>query len=206
MSKVAIDIGHLDHNAAAGATQCKWRRQARARARSHAAIFGVHLRAHLSVDDGPATIALQTTRMEPQRTYEEVIHRGNIRAGDNGNDIEKVVLHDRMLRPAPRPLLEELSRRRTTIHLAGVSADLPQRLLDLSERPCGNYPSDPGTGTTPWMREVPHGSCSNPRTLPSGSVTVATRRPPPTLRGGSFTVAPAAVTSASFASMSDTSQ
>jgi hypothetical protein len=45
-----------------------------------------------------------------------------------------------------------------------------------------------------------------PRTLPSGSVTVATRRPPPTLCAGSFTVAPADVTSASFASMSGTSQ
>ncbi len=49
-------------------------------------------------------------------------------------------------------------------------------------------------------------SWSRPRTLPSGSVTVATRRPPPTSRTGSFTVAPAAVTSASFASMSETCQ
>src|SRR3954447_19717254 len=51
-----------------------------------------------------------------------------------------------------------------------------------------------------------HRSCSSPRTLPSASVTVATRRPPPTSRGDSFTVAPAAVTSASFASMSGTCQ
>src|SRR5215217_4350071 len=49
-------------------------------------------------------------------------------------------------------------------------------------------------------------SWSSPRTLPSGSVTVATRRPPPTSRTGSFTLAPAAVTSASFASMSGTCQ
>ena len=54
--------------------------------------------------------------------------------------------------------------------------------------------------------ESPHRSCSSPRTLPSGSVTVATRRPPPTSCAGSFTVAPAAVTSASFASMSATCQ
>ena len=54
--------------------------------------------------------------------------------------------------------------------------------------------------------ESPHRSCSSPRTLPSGSVTVATRRPPPTSCAGSFTVAPAAVTSASFASMSGTCQ
>jgi len=51
-----------------------------------------------------------------------------------------------------------------------------------------------------------HGSWSSPRTLPSGSVTVATRRPPPTSRTGSFTAAPAPVTSASFASMSGTCQ
>ena len=51
-----------------------------------------------------------------------------------------------------------------------------------------------------------HVSCSSPRTLPSGSITVATRRPPPTFCAASFTVAPAAVTSASFASMSGTSQ
>ena len=50
-----------------------------------------------------------------------------------------------------------------------------------------------------------HRSCISPRTLPSRSVKVATRRPP-TSRGGSFTVAPAAVTSASFASMSATCQ
>jgi hypothetical protein len=49
-------------------------------------------------------------------------------------------------------------------------------------------------------------SWSNPSTFPSGSVRVATRRPPPTSRTGSFTVAPAAVTSASFASMSGTCQ
>ena len=49
-------------------------------------------------------------------------------------------------------------------------------------------------------------SCRSPRTLPSGSVTVATSRPPPTLCAGSFTSAPAAVTSASFASMSGTCQ
>ncbi len=51
-----------------------------------------------------------------------------------------------------------------------------------------------------------HRSWSSPRTLPSGSVTVATRRPPPTSRTGSFTVPPAPVTSASFASMSGTCQ
>ena len=51
-----------------------------------------------------------------------------------------------------------------------------------------------------------HRSWSSPSTLPSGSVTVATRRPPPTSCAGSFTVAPAAVTSASFASMSGTCQ
>ena len=51
-----------------------------------------------------------------------------------------------------------------------------------------------------------HRSWSSPRTLPSGSVTVATRRPPPTSCAASFTVAPAAVTSASFASMSGTCQ
>ena len=53
---------------------------------------------------------------------------------------------------------------------------------------------------------LPQESCVRPRTLPSGSVKVATRRPPPTLRGGTFTVAPAAVTSASFASISVTCQ
>ena len=37
-----------------------------------------------------------------------------------------------------------------------------------------------------------HRSCSSPRTLPSGSVTVATRRPPPTSCAGSLTVAPGA--------------
>src|SRR5262249_37354751 len=51
-----------------------------------------------------------------------------------------------------------------------------------------------------------HRSWSSPRTLPSGAAKVATRRPPPTSRGGSFTLAPAAVTSASFASMSGTCQ
>src|SRR5262245_44889705 len=51
-----------------------------------------------------------------------------------------------------------------------------------------------------------HASWSRPRTLPSGSVMVATKRPPPTSCGGSLTVAPAAVTSASFASMSPTCQ
>src|SRR4051794_4462169 len=53
---------------------------------------------------------------------------------------------------------------------------------------------------------VAHRSCSSPRTLPSGSVTVATMRPQPTSCAGSFTVAPAAVTSASLASMSGTCQ
>ena len=51
-----------------------------------------------------------------------------------------------------------------------------------------------------------HRSWSSPSTLPSGSVTVATSRPPPTSCGASFTTAPAAVTSASFASMSATCQ
>src|SRR5262249_55407942 len=51
-----------------------------------------------------------------------------------------------------------------------------------------------------------HRSCSSPRTLPSGSVKVATSRRPPTLCAGSFTTAPAAVTSANFASMSSTCQ
>ena len=51
-----------------------------------------------------------------------------------------------------------------------------------------------------------HRSWSSPRTLPSGSVTLATRRPPPTSCTASFTSAPAAVTSASFASMSVTCQ
>ncbi len=46
----------------------------------------------------------------------------------------------------------------------------------------------------------------SPRTLPSGSVNVATRRPPPTSCAASCRVAPAAVTSASFASMSATCQ
>ncbi len=51
-----------------------------------------------------------------------------------------------------------------------------------------------------------HRSWSSPRTLPSGSVTVATSRPPPTSCAGSCTVAPAAVTSASLASRSGTCQ
>ena len=58
----------------------------------------------------------------------------------------------------------------------------------------------------PGSRGGTHRSWISPRTLPSGSVTVATRRPPPTSRTGSFTAAPAAVTSASFASMSGTCQ
>ena len=49
-------------------------------------------------------------------------------------------------------------------------------------------------------------SSSNPSTLPSGSVTVATRRPGPTSAIGSFTFAPAATTSSNLASMSDTCQ
>jgi hypothetical protein len=69
---------------------------------------------------------------------------------------------------------------------------------------------EPMLGVAPTLsagaRVGPHGSWSSPRTLPAGSVTLATRRPPPTSCAGSFTVAPAAVTSASFASMSCTSQ
>src|SRR5258708_385167 len=59
---------------------------------------------------------------------------------------------------------------------------------------------------TAGVRSRRYRSWISPRTLPSGSVTVATQRPPPTSRTGSFTVAPAAVTSASFASMSGTCQ
>src|SRR4051794_32820210 len=58
-------------------------------------------------------------------------------------------------------------------------------------------------------REVAHGqagSCSRPRTLPSGSVTVATRRPPPTSRGSDFTVPPASVIALSRSSRSVTCQ
>ena len=51
-----------------------------------------------------------------------------------------------------------------------------------------------------------HRSWSSPSTLPSGSATVATRRPPPTSCAGSFTVAPVAITAASFASRSGTCQ
>src|SRR5919204_2443918 len=47
-----------------------------------------------------------------------------------------------------------------------------------------------------------HRSWRSPSSFPSGSVKVATSRPPPTSPTASFTVAPAAVTSASFASMS----
>ena len=61
-----------------------------------------------------------------------------------------------------------------------------------------------GAGDAPRIRAQL--SCNSPSTLPSGSVTVATRRPPPTSCEGSVTVAPAAVTSASFASMSATCQ
>ena len=51
-----------------------------------------------------------------------------------------------------------------------------------------------------------HRSWSSPRTLPSGSVTVATKRPPPTSCAGSCTVAPVATTAASVDSRSDTCQ
>jgi len=51
-----------------------------------------------------------------------------------------------------------------------------------------------------------HWSWVSPRTLPSGSVKVATKRPPPTSLGAWVTTAPAAVTSASLASMSGTCQ
>lgn len=65
----------------------------------------------------------------------------------------------------------------------------------------------PPSGLTPSnATPVRQRSCTSPRTLPSGSVKVATRRPPPTSRTGSLAVAPAAVTSESFASMSATCQ
>ena len=74
----------------------------------------------------------------------------------------------------------------------------PAQITEQAARHVAEIAQSAGIGT--------HRSWRSPSTLPSGSVTVATRRPPPTSCAGSFTVAPAAVTSASFASISGTCQ
>src|ERR1700754_3841512 len=104
------------------------------------------------------------------------------------------------------------SRERRAAALPGSLDDLG-RVTDSKEVMAGTWSE---VGSSPCRRPLrgeygqgqvgAHRSWISPRTLPSGSVTVATRRPPPTSCAASFTVAPAAVTSASLASMSSMCQ
>jgi len=105
-------------------------------------------------------------------------------------DSAAIVLNTSELLPDPETPVNTVSRR------FGSSTLTSLRLF--TRAPCTRIRS--------WLSASTQRSWSRPSTLPSGSVTVATSRPPPTSCAGSLTVAPAAVTSASFALMSATCQ
>ena len=142
--------------------------------------LGPRQRRHEALHEGAVGLVDQPLRLRGDRAEHQ---RALARAGDAGEHRQPA------LRDLDADVLEVVHAR--AVHADQVVAVGDVRRRRLRVRPAGL---------------MLYGSWSSPRTLPSGSVTVATRRPPPTSCAGSFTVAPAAVTSASFASMSGTCQ
>ena len=140
---------------------------------------GPRQRRHEALHEGAVGLVDQPLRLRGDRAEHQ---RALARAGDAGEHGQ----------PALRDLDADVLE---VVHARAVHADQVVAVGDVQR---GRPRVRPRGGA--------HRSWSSPSTLPSGSVTVATRRPPPTSCAGSFTVAPAAVTSASFASMSGTCQ
>ena len=159
----------------------------------------------LLVDDDRGRQPFEYVDLGPRQRRHEALHEGAVGLVDQplglrGDRAE----HQRALARARdagehrQPALRDLDADvLEVVHARAVHAD---QIVAVGIVPRGRLRARPrGHGR-------PHRSWSSPSTLPSGSVTVATRRPPPTSCAGSFTMAPAAVTSASFASMSGTCQ
>ena len=172
----------------------------------------------LLVDDDRGRQPLQHVDVGPRQRRHEALHEGAVglvdhplRLGGDRGEHERALARAGDAGEHRQPALRDLDADvLEVVHARAVHADQVVAVGSVRRRRLRVRPG--GHARRPFYRiggggePGAHRSSSRPRTLPSGSVTVATRRPPPTSCAGSFSVAPAAVTSASFASMSGTCQ